>query len=396
MTFHSDAPRNSKADLIIVGAGLAAAILALRLSHNDDAPRILILERSDTPFGNKTWSMQATDMSAQDRAWLGGAIFAEWPRQSVQFEALDRVIETGYCSLSSETLSKAVAALPNVEVRGAAQVTEITQDNLTLETGEVLTAPCILDARGHVPDKAMELAYQKFVGWTVETREPHGIDAPVIMDGTVEQIDGFRFVYLLPFSDTRILIEDTRYADGSTLDEASIEETIRQYAANKGWEIDRVVHREAGVLPITLAFDKHNFRANRDGRPSLGMRAGLFHATTGYSLPDAIRVANLIGDAGPLSSDGIANLLLAYGRKRARVQTFYRFLNRMLFKAAEPERRHLVMQKFYRLPRQTIERFYAGRTTVTDVMRILSGEPPVPIRRALPCILEPRVSTGAH
>ena len=41
-----------------------------------------------------------------------------------------------------------------------------------------------------------------------------------------------------------------------------------------------------------------------------------------------------------------------------------------------------------RLPEGLIERFYAGRSTLPDKARILMGKPPVPIRRALPCVPE--------
>jgi lycopene beta-cyclase len=58
----------------------------------------------------------------------------------------------------------------------------------------------------------------------------------------------------------------------------------------------------------------------------------------------------------------------------------------MLFQAAEPERRYLVMQRFYRLPEPLIRRFYAGSLTAADRVRILSGRPPVPLRRALQCL----------
>ena len=78
-----------------------------------------------------------------------------------------------------------------------------------------------------------------------------------------------------------------------------------------------------------------------------------------------------------------------HARRRAPVQRFYRLLNRMLFKAARPGERHRVMEKFYTLPQPLIERFYAGRTTPFDMMRILSGKPPVPIHRAVPCLGEP-------
>jgi lycopene beta-cyclase len=55
----------------------------------------------------------------------------------------------------------------------------------------------------------------------------------------------------------------------------------------------------------------------------------------------------------------------------------------MLFRAADPPHRYRVLEHFYRLPEPVIARFYAGRSTMLDKMRILSGRPPVPIGRAL-------------
>jgi len=71
-----------------------------------------------------------------------------------------------------------------------------------------------------------------------------------------------------------------------------------------------------------------------------------------------------------------------------RERSFYRLLNRMLFRAAEPGQRYKVLERFYRLPTPLIERFYAGEATLGDKLRILSGKPPVPIGRALSCLSE--------
>jgi lycopene beta-cyclase len=378
-------------DLIIVGAGLAAATLVLRLARLPTPPRVLILEAGGLAFGDKTWSFQCTDLQEGDDLWLSPAIAASWPRQSVRFESLQREIETGYASLTSATVRRAVADCATVEVRTQARVLRIDAQAVLLESGARVTAPCVIDASGHVPDPGMVLAYQKFVGLRVRTKQPHGITAPVIMDASVQQIDGFRFIYLLPFAPDEVLIEDTRYADGAALDEPAIEAEIKAYAAARGWQIASLEQRETGVLPITLAFERRQFWSGSGDVPLLGMRAALFHSTTGYSLADSVRAANLVADAWPVESAALADIIRTHARRRAPRQAFYRLLNRMLFRAAAPDQRHLVMQKFYRLPRPLIERFYAGSTTVWDVMRILSGKPPVPIHRALPCIFETAV-----
>ncbi len=59
----------------------------------------------------------------------------------------------------------------------------------------------------------------------------------------------------------------------------------------------------------------------------------------------------------------------------------------MLFLAAEPADRYRVLQHFYRLPEPVIHRFYAGKSTMMDKFRILSGKPPVPVGPALRSLL---------
>ena len=78
-----------------------------------------------------------------------------------------------------------------------------------------------------------------------------------------------------------------------------------------------------------------------------------------------------------------------------RARGFSRLLNRMLFRAAEPAERWRVLQRFYGLPQPLVERFYAGRSTRRDALRVLSGKPPVPILRALPYLRERSVRADA-
>jgi len=55
----------------------------------------------------------------------------------------------------------------------------------------------------------------------------------------------------------------------------------------------------------------------------------------------------------------------------------------MRYRAAEPDARYRIFERFYRLSPRLIGRFYAGRSTTADKLRILSGKPPVPIGRAI-------------
>jgi len=375
--------------LVLVGAGLASAIIAQRLSRLPLPGKILILEATAEPFGEHTWSFHHADVERADLAWLRPLIAHQWDRQSVRFRNLERDLASGYASLTSASVATAIERLGTVEVRSNTPVASLAPAHVTLADGTVLPASCVIDCRGYRPTQAMVLGYQKFVGLEVELGHPHGLACPVIMDATVDQHDGYRFVYLLPLSATRMLIEDTRYSDNAGLDDGALEQDILAYASARAWSVERIVRREHGVLPITLAHDFERFWSELPSDiPHAGMRAGLFHPTTGYSLPDAVRLANLIAARWPSNSADLAKAIRRYAAAQHRGQQFYRLLNRMLFMAAEPDRRHLVLERFYKLPAPLIERFYAGRTSAPDILRILVGKPPVPIHRALACLRE--------
>jgi lycopene beta-cyclase len=117
------------------------------------------------------------------------------------------------------------------------------------------------------------------------------------------------------------------------------------------------------------------------------VRSHLFHPTTGYSLPHAVRVADLIGRSTVFNSKSIGVQLQKYIQNVERKNRFFRLLNRMLFMAAQPEERFKVLQRFYHFHQTRIERFYAGDLKISDCIRILSGRPPVPIRKAVRCLI---------
>jgi lycopene beta-cyclase len=258
-----------------------------------------------------------------------------------------------------------------------------------LAGGERL-AGAVIDARGAGDLRALDLGWQKFLGVHYRFERPHGIRRPMIMDATVEQLDGYRFVYLLPFSDTELLVEDTYYSDGPELDAAALRERIAAYLHQNGLPPGEAVGEEVGVLPVAIGGDLDALLAAGGAAAKIGMRGGFFHPTTGYSLPDAVRVAALIAGQPRLGGEMLRRVLRDEAHRLWRQRGFYRMLNKMLFRAAIPSERYKVLERFYGLAPALIGRFYAGETRMLDKARILSGRPPVPIGRALAALAERR------
>lgn len=379
-------------DVILVGGGLANGLLASRLAARQPALRVLVVESALRLGGNHTWSYHQSDVAADIDSWLSGLVRHAWARQDVMFPGFVRSLETGYRTLLPGDLHDHVASRPSVSLQLGTRASELSETSVTLAGGATMSAPCVIDGRGIGPVEGLALGYQTFLGLEVETREPHGLAHPIIMDASVAQHDGYRFVYSLPMSPTRILIEDTYYADTPDIARDDMERRIHDYAAGAGWRIARVERSEQGLLPIVLDGSLESvWPARAAGAARIGMRAGLFHQTTGYSLPLAAEAADTLSGLPVLTTAAVAAHIRRLAVETWSRQSFFRMINRLLFLAARPDERQRIMRRFYGLDAGLIERFYAGRLTAFDMARILTGKPPIPIWRALG-VLDPRAA----
>ena len=366
---------------------MANCLIALRLAASRPEIRVVLLEREGSLGGNHTWSFHDTDITAAQRAALDPLIAKSWPTHEVRFPMVTRSLSGGYNSILSNHLHLSVTDALGDAVILEAPAKAITPGEVRLEDGRVFEAPAVIDGRGAAGEYPLKVGFQKFLGQVVEIEGGHGLCAPLLMDATIEQRDGFRFFYVLPFEDNRLLIEDTRYSNGPELDRTELREEIRCYAMAQNWKIVEVEREEEGVLPVVLDGDIESFWAGNPGVPRSGVRAGLFNFTTGYSLAEAIRFADLIARQTRLDSADLYRIIRARSEALWKRGAFLRLLNRMLFLAAAPADRYRVLQHFYRLPEATINRFYAGRPSMSDRFRILSGKPPVAIAPAIRAIL---------
>ncbi|WP_242138139.1 MULTISPECIES: lycopene beta-cyclase CrtY [unclassified Sphingomonas] len=390
-------PTTLSCDLAIVGGGLAGGLIALALARKRPDLDVRLVEAGETLGGNHLWSFFSSDIAASDSWIIAPLISHGWAGYDIAFPAHRRALASAYYSIESQRLDTLVRkALPDRAILTGRRVDDVSATSVALAGGDRIEARGVIDARGPGNLARLDLGWQKFLGREMSLAEPHAAPRPMVMDATVAQVDGFRFVYCLPFAATRMFVEDTYYSDTPTLDTAALGARIDGYVQQRGWQVERILRQETGVLPVAMGGDFEGYwRSSGLNVAKVGMRAGLFHPTTGYSLPDAVRTAALIARTTDLSG---ANLhLLTHGFAKATWQQrgFYRMLDKMLFRAADPEERYRVLERFYRLDPQLVRRFYSGRSTMMDKARILTGKPPVPIGRALQAIgMLPAARTG--
>lgn len=373
------------ADIIFVGGGLANGLIAWRLALLQPKLRILLLESGQTLGGNHTWCFHEDDVSANQKKWLAPFIVHQWSHYSVYFPGKSRRLESGYFAVTSERFHSVVQAALGTRARTQTPVQTVAPRRVHLQNGQVLTAHAVIDGRGVQASPFVSLGYQKFLGQELRLNAPHGLNGPILMDACVPQQGGYRFVYVLPLAVDTVLVEDTFFADDSQHDLHLLRRNIAAYVRQQGWTVMATVREELGVLPLTLAGNPQAFWDAADGLVKSGLSAGLFNPATGYSLPNAVKLADCLSTlpAGQLRTECLFDVVRTHALKEWNEQGFFRLLNRMLFFAAAPQERWRVLEKFYGLPLPLIKRFYAARLHLFDKMQILSGKPPVAMGAAM-------------
>ncbi len=376
-------------DCVIAGGGLAAGLVALAVAAKRPGLRLALVEAGERLGGNHTWSFHESDVAPADRPWLEPLVAHRWGGHRVCFPSETREMPGGYATITSarfESVLRERCRDAGHELACGERVLELSGDGLRTASGRVLRAPVVLDARGLGDGQAAAepCGYQKFLGQELELEAdaPARLtQVPTVMDATVAQADGFRFVYLLPFSPRHLLLEDTYYASTPGFEASRLRERLAAYAAARGLRIRRVLREESGVLPLPF---RAAGAAPARSPFAIGYRGGWFHPLTGYSVPLAVRVASAIADAPDAPS--VARALGGLRRAHVGQARFCGWLSRLMFRAVAPERRWELLARFYRMPAESIARFYALQMTMRDRLRLLAGSPPraLSMRAAFP------------
>ena len=377
-------------DMAIVGGGLAGGLAALAVSKGHPQMRIALVEAGDAFGGNHRWSWFTSDLDDDGAALLAPFARTEWDAgYDVFFPGHERRLGSTYRSLASRDFDATLRrALPQDAIRTNSRAVEIRPDGITLENGASLAARIVVDCRDFEPSAHLRGGWQVFMGRHLRTDTPHGLACPIVMDARVRQHDAYRFVYTLPLSANELFVEDTYYADAPVLDRDVLSERIDRYCQAMGWR-GNTLGGETGILPVITGGDFTAYRRSlgQAGIVRAGARGGFTHPLTSYTLPFAVVNALALARVAERPGPQIAALFQKRAHDHWRATRFYRRLGRMLFDGAKPGERYRVFERFYRLREPLVERFYAGRPTLADKLRILSGKPPVAVTAAIRALL---------
>lgn len=362
-------------DYVAVGGGLQSALLVLTLRAQRPQARIAVIEQGPRLGGNHTWSFHGSDLDAAAQRWIQPLVVHRWEGYDVRFPEFTSILDRSYMSINTARLHDVVQgqlAVEGSDLFTGCVASGVHSDRVVLEDGRELRAGLVIDARG--PDsveRPAECGFQKFLGQELRLTRDHGLQRPILMDACVDQTHGYHFVYALPIAPDRLLVEDTFFNTSPEIHHDQSRRTMQEWCEARGWHMASVEREEEGVLPMPWS---GSLPATGTGPIRGGYAGGWFHPGTGFSLPVAARLAQAIASLS--IADIRAGGLRPWFIEQQRQSEYCHFLNRLLFRWYPPHMRQHIFARFYRLPDDLIERFYALRLKPADRLRLVVGQPP--------------------
>ena len=283
-------------DYIICGGGASGLLLSNALlsdKHFNDK-KILIIEKESKTDNDKTFGFWNDKESVLDNI-----VFKEWEYAEFRdFNSHNSFLLSPYkykMIKSNEFylyIGDKISKASNFTYLNST-VNEIDQVNNTVKTndGEFSSSIIFSSIYNEVSFKKYPLLKQHFIGWTIETKNESFDDNKItFMDFSVDQKDEIRFMYILPFSKNKALIEYTLFSSDIISDD-EYEKEIKAYLKKKNILNYSIVEKEKGMIPMTCY---PFFENNTDTYFQIGTAGGWSKPSTGYTIKNSIEKIDII------------------------------------------------------------------------------------------------------
>lgn len=371
-------------DYIIAGGGCAGLSMAYYLSQSQLAgASVLIIDREVKVSNDRTWCFWASQSIFSD-----AIISHQWSHLSFvdklgsKSSHLDNYQYNLIRSADFYRFTKStIQQKPNFDwLQGTISNTgEDEQGAFVLVNGERYYAKWVFDSCFNWQDWQRfagnhQFLLQHFQGWFIETEEPiFAAQQATLMDFRTPQQDNARFLYVLPFSENKALVEYTVFSQHLETDSA-YEHALDDYLKNRlGINNYRILEKERGVIPMT------DLQLSWDGKSRIvpiGTPGGAVKPTTGYAF---LRIQDQVAQ--------IVQSLVQNGRPtRPKNKQRFRFYDRLLLSILQHEggmAAPIFSDLFRKNDVNRILNFLDERTSIWEEIQIFTKLPLLPFLRAI-------------
>lgn len=366
-------------DFIFLGAGCASLSLVMRMIRRGKFAdkKILLIDKEPKTKNDRTWCF--------------------WEIQNGFFEEIVYKI-WGKLSFLSEEFSNTMDISPYQYklIRGIDFYNYCfdkikTQNNIEIFYGEVRVEN---DGSIYINDQQLEIAnatvfnsfadsslkndkeismLQHFKGWIIETTSKvFDQNLATFMDFRVDQSRGTTFAYVLPFSETRALIEYTLFTENILTDDI-YENELKNYIENfLGIKDYKTTEKEFGVIPMTT----RRFDFYKNSIYNIGTVGGRTKASSGYTFQFIQKHSELIMDY-LINNKPLSNIPSSTKR--------FIFYDKILLDVLANHRvsgKQIFTTMFKKNKPQQVLKFLDNESSLAEELKIISTLPTLPFLEA--------------
>lgn len=275
---------------IFLGAGCSSLSIIMRMinSKNFVDKKILIIDKEGKTKNDRTWCFWE-----RKKGFFENIVFRKWDHlffktddksfpldiHPYQYKMIKGIDFYKHCFTCIESQKNIDIIFGNISFENDSISSKIKiNDDLILFNKEAIVFNSIYQPRKNQKGKFYLL--QHFKGWIVETSgDFFNVAEAVLMDFRVAQEHGTTFVYVLPLSTTKALIEHTLFTENA-LSQPEYDIALKDYLKNYlGLDTYKIVDQEFGVIPMTNA----RFPFYENQMYHIGTAGGQTKASTGYT-----------------------------------------------------------------------------------------------------------------
>ena len=384
VSLRPDRAEEGQYEYVILGAGCAGLSLCYYLLEADVRASILLLDQKSEFTDDRTWCFW--DVEPTPFSHLAVKHWSSWSIHSDGGTVSQVSGRHPYlCITAADFYDFAldhIASHGNVALRLGEKVESIKEhgDETFVRTSRgAYTARHVFEGRGLPPgspvfEEAQREAVwvpQKFLGLRLRSRRPvFDPNRCTLMDFSVSQDRGLRFVYVLPFTEREALVENVYLSEAEISADEHRSELRLYLDAVYGLSPDdyAVDDEERGYIPMTdYAFP----RRLGEKTYSIGMLGGETRPSTGYTFLRIQRYCRALAES--VAAGGGAPGRPEAVRYRLLDKIFLRFMKEHSGKCPA-----VYLRMFAGLPPDTLVRFLTEKSTQVDDLRLVLSMPKMP------------------
>lgn len=358
-------------DYLIIGNGLAGLQLALSFSEDSffDSYKIALIDPSDKSTNDKTWSFWEQGTGKWDAIVEQTWNTALFKSDAVSFSLnLEPYLYKSIRSLDLYSWAKEKLSIkPNIKfIIDRVETIDDSNGLKIIGSQNNYSAKHVFDSRipkefFTLPSKQTHI-HQHFKGFFIASEESvFNPESFTMMDYRYQYKDSTSFIYLLPFSETKALVEFTFFTP-FIVKEPIYDEAIKSYLEKElNLTQYQIIETEIGNIPMT-DFPFWNYNTPRITK--IGTGGGWVKGSTGYSFKHTEKkVAKLI-----------QNIKTGKNPADQLFQNKFKFYDKIFLKVLknENEKGPWIFERFYsKNSIATMFRFLDEETTFAEDLKIM-------------------------